>query len=616
MVDTTQMDQRFGDVAVNLNMVTREKFDRALVLQNLIQTRTKVHLPIGRVLKEMGILNDEQIDEILETQRYISQEQDGNGDGAEKEDRAAGKMDLGLELTLSDDRLHAFLSPTGANTNGLTVETLKEFLADGNVVFGLLPDEELGAYLSRNPLPVEPFEVACGIPMVPGRPSQVIYHFDTDPMRIGTLKEDGTMDWKNRGDIPSVKEGDLLAEKTGGDPGEPGTDVCGRNLTPPRLRQPKLKCGKGAARSEDGDQVLAKINGTPKIGPDGKIMVHGILEFDVDIGVETGNLEFEGFVETSGGVQAGYTVKAQGLRTTDIQDATIELEEDLICDGGIYGSHLKVGGNIQASHIHNCTIEVIGDLVVKKELYDSTVETNSRCLIGDGKIMSSTIDAKKGIYSRQIGSEASYPSKLTVGIDRKHERDTNATREELEDLEGKLQEVSAAGTKLKVRAEELAADLGKLAREQESYQAQMRQFEEQIRGEGPNAVKDDEERTMLEDMIAELVEKNDAIDARVAALLEEEDRTRRQTDEVDKSIQFLAGRIDGCRERISLLDEALEVDPGIPVIKVSGTIHAKTEIIGPHKTMILPERMEMVRIAESADDPAGKKFQFKISTLR
>ncbi len=616
MADTAQLDQRFGDIAVSMNMVTREKFDRALVIQNLIETRTKVHMPIGKVLKEMGVLTEDQINEVLETQKYITDKPDEADQCASPEEKSEAETIIGLELTLSDDHLSAFLAPTDTPPNGLELEALKEYLTARNVVFGLVEDSVLAAYIAQNPLPQEPFQVASGIAMVPGRPQELIYHFDTDPMRIGTLQSDGTMDWKNRGDIPFVKEGDLLAEKTEGDPGEPGTSVCGKALPPPRIRPPKLKCGKGAMRSEDGNQILAKIGGTPKIGSDRKIVIFGILNIDGDIGVETGNLEFDGHIEATGGVHAGYTVKAKGLRTTDIQDATIELDEDLVCMGGIYGSHLKVGGNIQASHIHNCTIEVLGDLVVKKELYDSTVETNGRCLIGDGKIMASKIDAKKGIYSRQIGSEASNPNELIVGIDRKYERDSATHKEELAELERQLQDVTAAGTKLKLRLEEIATEMGTLVQEQDSYLVQKRQFEEQLRGEGPNPVGDDEERMMLEEMIGELVDANEAIDAKVAAMMKDEDRARLQSTGVDKSIKILVEHIEKCKDKIALLDESQKVDPGIPVIKVSGTIAAKTDIKGPHKNMILPKHMQTVRIAESTSDAAGKKYQIKISNLR
>jgi hypothetical protein len=55
---------------------------------------------------------------------------------------------------------------------------------------------------------------------------------------------------------------------------------------------------------------------------------------------------------------------------------------------------------------------------------------------------------------------------------------------------------------------------------------QRRQFEQQLRGEGPNPVEDDEERLMLEEMIAELVENNEGMDLKVATLLETEDQAQ------------------------------------------------------------------------------------------
>jgi uncharacterized protein (DUF342 family) len=242
------------------------------------------------------------------------------------------------------------------------------------------------------------------------------------------------MDWKNRGDIPQVAVGDVLVEKTDGRPGEPGTNVCGGVMPPPKAREPKLKCGKGAARSEDGRQIIAKTSGTPRLASNGKVVVFGVLQVEGDIGIETGNLDYEGYIEASGGVDSGYSVKGKGLRAAGIQDAVIEIEEDLNCLGGIYGSTVKVGGNLKAGHIHNCTIEVLGDLVVKKEIYDSTVETNGRCLIGEGKLIASTIDAKKGIYAKTIGSDASNPCTLTVGIDRQYQRDMGLYEDELTEL--------------------------------------------------------------------------------------------------------------------------------------------------------------------------------------
>lgn len=615
MSNATNLDTRFGSIALKLNLLTQDRLDRALVVQRCIFNRSKVHMPIGKVLREMGILTHNQVDNILNAQKQ-GYDGSGNGEPADSEEGINPDHDLkGLQVTISKDKLSANMSPTGKELSGVTLQTVKELIEKRGVVYGLIDDEELNRYLSLDPLPVEPFQIAQGLKPVPGHPPEIVYHFDTDPLRIGTLLEDGTMDWKNRGEIPQVTEGSVLAEKTGGDPGQPGRSVSDKEINPPRIREPQIKVGKGAKRSEDGCQIIAAVSGTPKLGADGKIYIHGMLPIDGDIGVDTGNIEFEGYIEASGSVCAGYSVKGGGLHTTGIEGATIEITEDVVSDGGVYGSTIKTGGTLKASHLHNCTIQVLGDLVVEKEIIQCTIETNGRCLIDDGKIIASTIDAKKGIQVREIGTEASKPAKLVVGIDHKYERDMKIHKGALADLE--QQKIEAAGLveQIQVRLDTVTSKLGKLAQEQESFMVQKRQFEEQLQGVGPNAVKDEEESEMLRDLIAELDENSAAIDETVQALMAEDEKVRLQLAGRSKALQKIDEKIEEHKEQIVILEDTLKVDPGIPVIKVSGTVYAKTEISGLYKSFIIPQTMSGVRIFET-ENASGGKHQIKISKLR
>jgi hypothetical protein len=479
----------------------------------------------------------------------------------------------------------------------------------------LIDDEALGRYLSLDPLPIEPFQIAQGLKPVPGHPPELVYHFDTDPLRIGTLLEDGTMDWKNRGEIPQVTENSVLAEKTGGDPGQPGRSVSDKEINPPRIREPQIKAGKGAKRSEDGLQIIATVSGTPSLGADGKIYVHGMLPIDGDIGVDTGNIEFEGYIEADGVVQSGYMVKGGGLHSAGIEDATVEVTDNVVSDGGIYGSTITAGGTLKASHLHNCTIQVLGDLVVEKEIIQCTIETNGRCLINDGKIIASTIDAKKGIQTREIGTEASKPAKLNVGIDHQYERDMKMHKEALADLEQQKIEADGLMKQIQARLDAVTSKLGKLAQEQESFMVQKRQFEEQLQGVGPNAVKDEEESDMLRELIAELDENSATIEAKVQDLMAEDDKVRLQLAGRNKALQKMDETIKEHEEQITILEETLKVDPGIPVIKVSGTVYAKTEVSGLYKSFIIPQNMSGVRIFET-ENTSGGKHQIKISKLR
>lgn len=145
--------------------------------------------------------------------------------------------------------------------------------------------------------------------------------------------------------------------------------------------------------------------------------------------------------------------------------------------------------------------------------------------------------------------------------------------------------------------------------------AQKRQFEEQISGEGPNAVDDPEEQEMLKEMINELDQKNSDFEKQAQDLMAQEDKVRLHMTGRKKSGQALNDRIAACKEELMALGEALKVDPGIPVVKAGKMLFAKTHIIGPHKEIVIPQNMKSVRVAEIQAEGSAK-HQMKISNLR
>jgi hypothetical protein len=517
-----------------------------------------------------------------------------------------------INLVVSPDKLMATIAPIKSGQAPPPLDVVKLMLMEKEISFGVVSDSLLALHLSKNPFPEEPFVVARGTPPVAGQPPEIRFYFDTNFMRIGTLLEDGTMDWKNRGDIPQVDVGDLLAEKVGGVPGQSGTSVFGLEIPAPRIKEPALKFSKGAERSEDGRQILAKIKGTPRLGTDGRIGVFGVLPIDSDIGIETGNINFDGHIEVNGGIDNGYTVKGGSLSIKEIQNAVIDLADDLVSSGGIYGSTLHVGGHLKASHIHNSTLEVMGDLVVEKEIFGCTILVNGRCTIDSGKIIASKITAKRGILVKDIGTQAARPSELIVGVDFKFERDLNAIKEHMVDLERRKAEATGAIIALKGQIDKMDAELGRVAQEQDTSMVQKRQLQEKLKG--PEISKNQEKRALLEELIGDLANRYEALDKRVQELMTTDDMARSQITQHHNSLKEIDQLSAAAQEQIGLLEEAAKVDPGIPVVKASGMVYAKTFVVGPHRKILIPEDMHNVRIAESQEDP--KQYQMNISSLR
>ncbi|MDA8139607.1 MAG: FapA family protein [Desulfobacteraceae bacterium] len=611
MSDVEQIDKLFGEIAIEKQIVTKDKLERALVIQRCINNRTQVFMPIGAVLQKMGVLTKEQVDSILAVQAGGAAPQPVAGalDGWTDAVPLASGTGKQVRLEVAPDKLSATIAPTQDLQPPPSMEKIKALLLENNISYGVISDKLLSAYLAQNPMPMDPFVVARGVEPVPGKPPEIQYFFDTNPMRIGTLLEDGTMDWKNRGEIPQVAADTLLAEKVGGDPGKPGTDVFGQEIPVPRIKDPSLKFSKGVTRSEDGRQLIAKIGGTPRLGPDGRVTVWAVLPIDSNVGIETGNVIFEGHVEVNGGIESGYMVKAGSLETREIQSATIDISGDMAVHTGIYSTTGKVGGHLKASHIHNSTLEVLGDLVVEKEIFGCTIEINGRCLVDSGKIISSKISAKKGIQVKDIGTSAAKPSELTVGVDYKYEREMKACKDALADQERKKTETETTVTNLKKRIDELDAELGQVAQEQDGCMVQKRQLEERLKE--PAIAKNKEKISLLQELISDLGAKYELLDKKVQAIMAQDDQVRAQIAHYTQEAANFDKQIAEIKEKIQILEESAKIDPGNPVIKASGTVFAKTLVICPHRRLLIPNETKNVRISEILED--GKQYSIKIA---
>ena len=608
MADLTRQNELFGKIAIEKQWITPDKLERALVLQRCISNRATVVLPIGQVLHKMGFLTLDQVDQILalqlEAAASLPAATDAEGQKAGTGDHLSGSVDL----ILSPDKMRVTLV-LAKETQTPPLALIKQMLVENGIASGIVSEDLLAAQLKNPP---EPFIVACGTPPEAGRPPEVRYYFDTDPLRIGTLLEDGTMDWKNRGDIPQVAIGDLLAEKMGGTPGRAGINVLGQDVAPPRIKDPPLKAGKGAERSEDGRQIFAKIGGTPRLGPDERASVFAVLPIGTDIGIETGHIEFDGHIEVDGGISAGYSVKGKSLNTREIQNAEVEMSEDVVCFGGVYSSTIKAGGHFKVSHLHNSTVEVFGDLIVEKEIFNCTVEVNGRCVIDGGKIIASKIAAKKGIQVKDIGTRAARPSELKVGVDFKCEREMKSSLEEIADLERRREEACEAIIALNAQRTQLETELGRLAQEQDGCMVQKRRLENNLK-DSP-LVDHPVKQALLEKLIAELSATYENLDQRIQGIMTRDDEILSRLDQHKGDIvSFDEGMIE-VSGKMEILEEAAKVDPGVPIVKVAGTVFPNTLIIGPHRKILIPDEMRNIRIAESQED--GKTYQMRISSLR
>ena len=360
----------------------------------------------------------EEIDSILESSFMILKKTAFLGVDALEAAQESSPDNDSFELTLSIDKIKAFIKLKTSDKHGLNIITVKEFLEQNEIKVGIKDDDSIESWLSGATSDDEAFVIAKA--RKPKQPvnAEIKYHFPIEFRCPGKVDQDGRIDFTERGEVPFVEKDTFLAAKIFPEPGVPGVDVKGEMIPVEDPIDMAFGPGAGVRESEDKVKIYADVDGQPNLDPVGNVSVFPELKIDGDVGFETGNIEFDGNVIVTGIIKEGFSVKGASLTVEQIEGAIVDLTGDLNVSSGIVDANLiKVKGNIQAKYVNNSKIYGFGDLIVQKEILDSKIRLSGACINEGGSIIASDISAKMGVDAGSIGTHGSKPSKLKVGVD-------------------------------------------------------------------------------------------------------------------------------------------------------------------------------------------------------
>jgi uncharacterized protein (DUF342 family) len=505
----------------------------------------------------------------------------------------------GYEFRVGEDNLEGVIRPIQMHPKPIELADIAETLKINGIKYGIVDPARLTATLAANATPKAPWIIAKGKSPVPEEKAKLVFHFETDPLRIGTLKETGFMDYKDRGKIPQVKSGTLVAEKILGEKGTPGIDIFGQPVTPPKATAVRLRCGKGVALSEDGLTATAKENGRPVKSADGKVHVFADLDIDGDIGIRTGHVDFDGHIEVAGIVNAGYNVKGGSLCTREVNTAEADIVGNINVLGGVYGSHLKAGGNIRARYIHQSTIDARGDVIVDRDVSNSTIIAGGTVIVDNGKILTSNVQARKGITAAGIGSKASETCELIVGIDSRMDEALKEINRQISEKEIQRLDMEASMDKLTEASDQLEQTIAKASEVQKAALKKMTQLAEMLNS--PQSV----DQTVAWKIKSEIGTLRSASERSLATILQRREENQlvfEKIADLREEIEGVEKEVESLEDVIKELDEFSRIKEGVfernPIVETLGTIHAGTTIRGPHASVVIGENHRRVRIVE------------------
>lgn len=613
------LDRRYGLVAVHKGLVPRQTLKRVL-REYAAREKEGASISVWDLLHREGFLSAAEAGMVLPgapspggsvDEKSTGPGQQTHGAGSRAEVQAAPVApETGVVLTVSGDKMQVLMQVKPGGVGDLDLEALKDLLSEDEIVHGVVTDETLQKFIEAAE-PGSDLIVAEGTPAKAGQPDELSCHFDTDPHRIGTLLEDGTMDWKDRGEIPQAAEGDLLAEIKPGTPSTPGVDVLGGVVSPEAQKKLRVRAAKGASFDEEGTKIYASRDGQPNLSLDNKISVMAVLKINGDVGIETGHVEFDGHVEVPGSIQVGYQVRADSLAATEIHSEDVEVAGDVNVRGGVYGAKIKAGGNFKAHHVNRSALLVQGDIVIKKELVDTKAEAGGRCILDGGVILSSEVSAAKGITSGDIGSETAKDSALQVGKDPWIKEAIFERRTLLKEKEASREALGKKIEALESRGDKVTTELGEIAQVQDRNMVAQRELQEKIKKEKrPPTAK---ERVVIKNCGRKVAE----IDEAVARLMDEEEKIEAQLSQFKLDSKSCGDEIERLDMEINSLTTAAKANPSHTQIRVTGRIFEHTDIKGFHAHLVMKETISRCIISEKLDnDPASsRKWYMAISSL-
>jgi uncharacterized protein len=605
MINQRSKDRCFGEVAIANGMITEEQLHTVLAAQvDSFQTSHEVD-PVGGILLEQGILTTDQCHAIAVALERIQKTPISNGQPVD-----ATEVDP-ITIERSSDNLTAMLYSTGelSGTDGL--EQVKKLVKKQRIKHGLVEEEKVLAFL-ENP-DKHGLILAQGTQAKAGKDAVISYDFEANPLRSGAVAKDGSIDFKNRGDIPQVNEGTVIAVKTPRVDGTAGLDILGHKIPPPEIKDCKLIGGTGVKVAADRMSATAKTSGTPTLTKAGALTILPVFKIKGSIGYKSGHINFQGDIKVSEGVDDGFKVNGGRLDVKEIGAAEINISGDVVVRGGIINAQMKVGGNLKANYIHKSHIEVAGDVIIKKEIMESELIIGENLIIDQGDILSTTIKIQGDVTTNDVGSPAGVVSNLKLGSCAQIDLDIQARHDLINQLDQEKEDLQQEIAQGAAEHNDATTMIGSMAQIQDRGQVELRELTariEQNKGK-PVPKQINEKIAQLKHLIAnseenlnKFFDKQDKIDA------DRPIKEQRQL-EIDQEIENIDAEIDNLKQQKSAAKEKN------PRLNVKGTLFPQNIIGFPHlvteiKTMV--KRSQLHEIG-SLDKNNIMKWKVAISSL-
>ncbi|MBK8802656.1 MAG: DUF342 domain-containing protein [Fibrobacteres bacterium] len=309
------------------------------------------------------------------------------------------------------------IDPVMAREQGreVTVEEIRQLLSNAGIVQGV--DEDVLQMLLRPNCATGWFDVAVGEAPVDGTDAVLECQVQIDHS-LPVPDESGTMDFRDRGNLPEVQAGTAIYLKIPGRPAVDGKGLDGKTLPARQGRDIALpQIENGRVRENDPNVVEASCDGYLYMGRDGRIQVGREFRVKGDLDLTVGNIRYHGPVEIGGNVPSGFQIHAGGditiMGTAEGSDIH-SIGGNITVHGGVFGGKLQAASDIKVSFAHEATLLSGGIVEGGKYLQHCKVRCTELHVARGGMFVGGQVLASREIECDILGTEAGTPTMVQL----------------------------------------------------------------------------------------------------------------------------------------------------------------------------------------------------------
>ena len=266
-------------------------------------------------------------------------------------------------------------------------------------------------------------KVAEGKKAVDGIDGWYEFLFQTEIDTKPKILEDGSVDYSEYGDVPTVEEGQKVVIYHPAIPSEDGVSVRGETIIAKKGKELARLNGRGFIYDNEKKEYYAKYDGKITYRDD-RLQIESELIIEGDVSFTTGDVTFQNDIHVRGNVLTGVKVISErGSIIVDgyVESAVLKAKKDIVLKNGMQGNgkgYLEAGGNVTGKFFEQVQIKAVND-VNANAIMNSDIECGQDVIVSGkyGIIIGGKVSATRYIHATIIGNMSEVKTTISAGVD-------------------------------------------------------------------------------------------------------------------------------------------------------------------------------------------------------